>query len=121
MAVLHQKITTIDASLLGESAENVWQRVGTRLADATALKSGDSDWDELRAGFEDIAAAMIDLDYYFGHSDTNTHFVTFCPMAFNNRGAYWLQKTKAITNPYFGHKMLKCGKVTDEIQPGHEH
>jgi Cu(I)/Ag(I) efflux system membrane fusion protein len=118
---LHQRIAAIDAGSLGEPAEDAWQRVSTRLADATALKSDDGDWDELRTGFEDIAAAMIDLDYYFGHPDTGAYFVTFCPMAFNNRGAYWLQNTKAITNPYFGHKMLKCGKITDEIQPIHEH
>jgi Cu(I)/Ag(I) efflux system membrane fusion protein len=118
---LHQRITVIDAGSLGESAADAWQRVSTRLAGATAIKPDDSDWDRLRAGFEDIAAAMIDLDYYFGHPDSDAYFVTFCPMAFNNRGAYWLQNTKAITNPYFGHKMLKCGKVTDEIQPSHEH
>ena len=40
----------------------------------------------------------------------------FCPMAFNNTGGYWLSNNKEIRNPYFGDKMLKCGKVTETIE-----
>ena len=40
----------------------------------------------------------------------------FCPMAFGNTGAYWLSNTKKIQNPYFGDKMLKCGRVASEIK-----
>jgi Cu(I)/Ag(I) efflux system membrane fusion protein len=39
----------------------------------------------------------------------------FCPMADNNKGAYWLSTTKEITNPYFGEAMLTCGEITDEM------
>lgn len=35
----------------------------------------------------------------------------YCPMAFNNTGAYWISNSKEVLNPYFGDKMLKCGKV----------
>ncbi|WP_053980109.1 efflux RND transporter periplasmic adaptor subunit [Marinagarivorans algicola] len=34
----------------------------------------------------------------------------YCPMAYPNRGANWLQQTPDIQNPYFGHAMLKCGQ-----------
>lgn len=39
----------------------------------------------------------------------------YCPMAFNNSGAYWLSKEEQIANPYFGDKMLRCGKVQEKI------
>lgn len=39
----------------------------------------------------------------------------FCPMAFNNKGAYWLSNTEEIKNPYFGSKMLECGEVTETL------
>lgn len=39
----------------------------------------------------------------------------YCPMAFDNQGAYWLSSEKEIRNPYFGNKMLKCGRVEEEI------
>jgi Cu(I)/Ag(I) efflux system membrane fusion protein len=49
-----------------------------------------------------------------------------CPMAFNNRGATWLQAHEETANPYFGKLMLRCGDLIEVIpgqeQPGgHEH
>lgn len=40
----------------------------------------------------------------------------YCPMAFDNTGAYWLSESKEIRNPYFGDKMLKCGRIDSEIK-----
>lgn len=39
----------------------------------------------------------------------------YCPMAFNNRGAYWISDEKQVMNPYFGDAMLKCGAVREEF------
>lgn len=39
--------------------------------------------------------------------------VIFCPMAFNNKGAYWVQKKGEVTNPYHGKMMLRCGDAVD--------
>ena len=39
----------------------------------------------------------------------------YCPMAFNERGAFWLSDDADIKNPYFGKKMLECGEVTDSL------
>ncbi|MBC7552644.1 MAG: DUF3347 domain-containing protein [Taibaiella sp.] len=39
----------------------------------------------------------------------------YCPMAFNDKGAYWLSDVNEIKNPYFGKKMLECGEVTDSL------
>lgn len=43
-------------------------------------------------------------------------FKQFCPMAFKGEGGYWISNVEEILNPYFGDKMLKCGKVTDTIK-----
>ena len=118
---LHQTIMAVDASSLGTTGGDTWTQVSGHLADLTTLNPSENNIDGLRVAFEMIADGMIELDYYFGHPDTIEHYVTFCPMAFDNRGAYWLQNTKAIANPYFGHEMPKCGKVTDQIDPDHEH
>ncbi|MEI8278575.1 MAG: DUF3347 domain-containing protein [Bacteroidota bacterium] len=40
----------------------------------------------------------------------------FCPMAFNDKGAFWLSNDAEIKNPYFGKKMLECGEVTDSLK-----
>ena len=44
-----------------------------------------------------------------------TIYYQYCPMAFNNTGGYWLSSTEEIRNPYFGDKMLKCGRVEETI------
>jgi hypothetical protein len=33
----------------------------------------------------------------------------FCPMAFEDKGALWVQAEGKIANPYFGASMLRCG------------
>ena len=43
-------------------------------------------------------------------------FWQFCPMAFDNRGAYWLSFQEEIRNPYYGDQMLTCGRVEEEIK-----
>ncbi|HMB64012.1 MAG TPA: DUF3347 domain-containing protein [Eudoraea sp.] len=40
----------------------------------------------------------------------------FCPMAFDGKGGYWISNVEEIKNPYYGEKMLKCGKVTETIK-----
>ena len=35
----------------------------------------------------------------------------YCPMANNDKGAFWLSTKENIENPYFGEMMLKCGTV----------
>jgi membrane fusion protein, copper/silver efflux system len=42
----------------------------------------------------------------------------FCPMAFDDKGAFWLSESDEILNPYFGDMMLNCGEVTDIYRQG---
>ena len=44
-----------------------------------------------------------------------TLYWQYCPMAFENQGAYWLSDNSEIRNPYFGDKMLKCGSTKETI------
>lgn len=40
----------------------------------------------------------------------------YCPMAFDNKGAFWFSDVAEIRNPYFGEKMLNCGSVEETIE-----
>lgn len=42
-------------------------------------------------------------------------YIQYCPMAADGKGASWLSNKREIANPYFGSRMMKCGKVTEEI------
>ena len=42
-------------------------------------------------------------------------FRQYCPMAFDNKGAYWLSNTQEIYNPYFGEEMRFCGEIKEQL------
>lgn len=44
-----------------------------------------------------------------------TIYKKFCPMALDNKGAFWYADVEKITNPYFGEKMLHCGSIEKTI------
>jgi uncharacterized lipoprotein YehR (DUF1307 family) len=48
-------------------------------------------------------------------SNESTLYRQYCPMAFNNQGAFWLSDKKEILNPYFGDRMLRCGSVKETL------
>lgn len=50
------------------------------------------------------------------HLESGTIYKQYCPMAFDFTGGFWLSNSKEIYNPYFGDKMLHCGKVDSEIK-----
>ncbi len=61
-----------------------------------------------RAGFEKMSMGLI--TYLKSHPELqNGREVAFCPMAFNNKGAYWVQAKGELINPYHGKMMLHCG------------
>jgi Cu(I)/Ag(I) efflux system membrane fusion protein len=36
-------------------------------------------------------------------------------MAFDNKGANWLQDNDQTANPYFGNMMLRCGGIEEVV------
>jgi hypothetical protein len=66
-----------------------------------------------RVAFENISLEMWNSVKENGAE--TTLYKQHCPMAFGNKGAYWLSDQEEIRNPYFGDKMLKCGSVKETI------
>jgi Cu(I)/Ag(I) efflux system membrane fusion protein len=67
---------------------------------------------DVRTLFDKVSRQVITLEKQYGHS-TGSRCLAFCPMAFGNKGAYWLQTEKKIRNPYFGKKMHGCGEIKE--------
>ena len=58
---------------------------------------------------------MAALAKRFGSPIDGALYQLKCPMAFDNRGAVWLQDQQDVRNPYFGKVMLQCGEVQNVI------
>ncbi len=102
---------------LPEASLKVWQVARRGLLKATEHANHWADINAARKAFETVSALIINLDKSLGHSGEQTYFEIFCPMAFDNAGAYWLQTAKKVNNPYLGTEMPRCGEVKSELKP----
>jgi Cu(I)/Ag(I) efflux system membrane fusion protein len=110
-----------EVGLVGEPLGE-WRRAAVRLR----LDRPMTTIDEARTRFERMSEAVIALQQRFGHHGSETWHVAYCPMAFDNKGAEWLQRGTTINNPYFGDAMLRCGEIRKAFPPlngmaGEEH
>lgn len=67
-----------------------------------------------RASFQMVSDMLFDLVRNTGLKG-KTIYHQYCPMAFDDKGAYWLSEKAEIVNPYFGDKMLHCGETKDTL------
>lgn len=99
--------------LEGENAERFRKQVE---AIAAALPPAEKvDLDALRDRLAPLTSAVETYLRTFGHSRAQPLVRMFCPMAFDNRGASWLQLDDKVRNPYFGKRMYRCGEATGAI------
>ncbi len=75
----------------------------------------DESCEKKRLNFEKISGAMFGMLKIVELKNAGV-YRQYCPMAFNEKGAYWLSNVSDIKNPYFGDKMLECGEVTDSLK-----
>ncbi|PRY09672.1 uncharacterized protein DUF3347 [Pontibacter ummariensis] len=68
-----------------------------------------------RESLEPLSEATFALTKAFNAADQTLYYQR-CPMALNNKGAYWLSSNEEIRNPYFGEQMLKCGSTEEVYQ-----
>ena len=67
-----------------------------------------------REHFDMLSKDMYDL--VKSVKPSQTLYKDHCPMFNDGKGAIWLSEAKEIKNPYYGQKMLTCGKQQEEIK-----
>lgn len=65
-----------------------------------------ADLDQARLAFGDLSEALVRND---GLMPDDGMKIAFCPMA----DRHWLQADAEIANPYYGAKMLRCGRFVE--------
>lgn len=76
--------------------------------------SKSKDIDHQREHFSKLSAQMYELMKIVKPS--YPVYVDYCPMYNDGKGANWISKENTIKNPYYGSKMLTCGKVKETIK-----
>jgi membrane fusion protein, copper/silver efflux system len=109
-----QSLKAIDMNLLDDKAHHQWMEKEEHLKKSVEAISKAKDIEEQRKHFETLSNALIESAELFGLT-IDMVYVQFCPMAFDDKGAYWLSEAEEILNPYFGDYMLRCGEITKRI------
>ena len=131
---LSAAVAKVDMSLLRGAAREAWTRHEAALTDILAKAADAADLQKLRELLAPLSDEMASLARRFPPDRKHAYFLLHCPMAFEGRGAVWLQDSQQVRNPYFGSGMLECGEVQEMIRgedtpapaapgsaPGHEH
>ncbi len=93
------------ASLTEANAEQSLMDATKQLAEATDINKQREAFSKVTKGMEVVLTGAL---------SSGEIYKQFCPMAFEGKGDYWYSGSKEIRNPYYGDKMLKCGRI-DEV------
>lgn len=108
-------LSKVDMKLLSDNkAHNHWMSLEKEIKASAISISNTKDIKEQRNHFKHLSSHLINTLQLYGINEKI--FVEFCPMADNNKGAYWLSKEEKVINPYFGNAMLTCGEVKQVIE-----
>ncbi len=112
--VMAEKVLAVAPTQLEGKGLEAWQNhkalYETKLNEMQHIKG----LENKRSYFSHISEIMYCTIKSFGLKQGKL-FAVFCPMAFDNKGAYWVSDNKTIQNPYMGAKMPTCGEVKEEL------
>ncbi|MEX1240426.1 MAG: DUF3347 domain-containing protein [Cyclobacteriaceae bacterium] len=108
-------VAKVDMKLLSGAAHNDWMNYLTPIQSSLKDIQASDDIEAQRRAFSALSENLYKNIKAFGLGGDEAYY-TYCPMAFDNQGAFWLSENDEISNPYFGDKMLKCGEVKEKLQ-----
>ncbi len=101
-----------DGKSVAPDKQGIVNKYNTKLAFDSRHMSETTDIDHQREHFASLSNNLYEFLKAM-KMNTTTVYEDYCPM----KKAYWLSESKEIKNPYFGDKMLTCGKVSETITP----
>ncbi len=108
-------LTKIDMKLLKDKkSHTLWMPLEKGIKNAATSISNSTDIAVQRSLFKSLSSYLTSAIEHFGVNEKI--YQQFCPMAYSNKGAYWLSIKEKVVNPYFGQAMLKCGEVKQVIE-----
>lgn len=106
-------LNAINMETLQKEEHSVWMQVEKEMKNDAEHIAKSKDIEQQRAHFMSLSKNMYTLIKVLKHNDPV--YYQYCPMANEGKGANWLSKENAIKNPYYGTKMLTCGKTVETI------
>jgi Cu(I)/Ag(I) efflux system membrane fusion protein len=105
----------VDMALFEGKPHERWMDISTDLINAADTGKQSESIAGARDAFFSLSLAAIELHDTFGHASEEPFYLTFCPMARDNAGAYWLQQENIVWNSFYGESMLRCGEIKQQL------
>lgn len=104
-------LSKVKHGALEGDAHRRWMDLSGSLRSAAEALQEAGSIEAQREAFSRLSNAFHEALAAFGPVREQPLYLHFCPMAFDNRGAFWIQEDRDTLNPYFGSAMLRCGEV----------
>ncbi|MFK5923589.1 MAG: efflux RND transporter periplasmic adaptor subunit [Verrucomicrobiota bacterium] len=104
-------LAAVDMKLLENDAHMAWMNDLTSIKDGAEKIAAEPGLVAQRKVFVDLSKAMANAGMSYAVSFEEPAVVLNCSMAFDGKGADWLQLGDQVRNPYYGKAMLGCGEV----------
>jgi Cu(I)/Ag(I) efflux system membrane fusion protein len=111
---VQQKLRQVDMALLQGENHILWMEYLDAMKPELVKIAASDDLEKQREGFAAFNMAFYNVIKVFGLNNETVYF-QYCPMAFDDKGAYWFSEMNEIRNPYFGDMMLKCGETKETM------
>ena len=98
-------------------ALEAWQPVASQLVGHSRHGASSKDAGDLRSAFEHVSMQVMEMLRLFGNPLESAVRIAFCPMAFDDKGAEWVQRDELLANPYYGQAMLRHGDFRATLLP----
>ena len=103
-----------DGNDLEIAQREFYQKRSAGIRDQLQLMVGNNDIIKQRDHFARLSKPMTELVSAMGTGKGSLYY-QYCPMAFDNKGGYWLSDSKEIRNPFYPEEMLTCGRVAQAL------
>jgi len=90
------------------------ERLKAVVSTLTTIRNAE-DLSTARQPFKIVSDALIELIRQHTAEIDSDLYLAYCPMAFDNRGAFWIQDDQTLNNPYYGSMMLRCGVIRESL------
>lgn len=109
-------LAAVDMKLLKNDAHMAWMNDLTSIKDGAEKMAVEKSLDAQRKIFVALSKVMANAGMSYAVSFEQPAVVVNCPMAFDGKGADWLQLGDKVRNPYFGKAMIGCGDVKMKME-----
>ncbi len=112
--ILNASLLAVKMETLKEDEHLAWMKLEKDLKFHAEHIAETTDLGHQRDHFSSLSANMYSL--LKSSKATESIYYQNCPMFNDGKGANWLSRESAIKNPYYGSKMLTCGKTVETIK-----